>query len=309
MTQQSRILLLLLLFGSLFVSGCERTVFGGTPPDSAGTTISTIAPDSHRELQSYLAANNYHWDTLDQGVPPFLLSKFPADMHRVKDISERKRLFFLSLLPSVLLANREITWQREQFLIALNHHQSGLPLTAPQQLLINRLTKQYRLRRNPLTDPQSRARLLRRLDILPPDLVLAQAANESGYGTSRFARLGNNLFGQWTYATGTGLIPKRRTAGQRHEVRRFNSLYDSVRSYMDNLNSHRAYRSLRTIRAQKRSRGQALTGIDLAAGLRLYSSRRDAYVAEIRAIIRGNRLFRLTTAALRPTPLATTAAL
>jgi Bax protein len=221
-------------------------------------------------------------------------------MHRLKNIAARKRLFFLSLLPAVLLANREIAWQREEFLIARRHHRAGLPLTTSQQLLISRLTRQYRLRRDPLTDTRARTRLLRRLDTLPADLVLAQAANESGYGTSRFARQGNNLFGQWTYATGAGLVPKGRSAGQTHEVRRFASLYDSVRSYMANLNSHRAYRSLRTIRAQKRRSGQALRGLDLAAGLRLYSSRREAYVREIRAIIRGNRLFRLADVALRP---------
>lgn len=309
LVKRSLLPLVLLLIGSLLLGGCERTVFGWTTPGPAGTTVPTIAPKSHRELSSYLTAQNYHWDTLDQGVPPFLLNKLPADMHRVKDIAERKRLFFLSLLPAVLLANKEITWQREQLLIALRHHQSGLPLTVPQQQLISRLTERYRLRRDPLTDEKTLSSLLRRLDTLPPDLVLAQAANESGYGTSRFARLGNNLFGQWTYASGTGLIPKGRAAGQRHEVRRFGSLYDSVRSYMDNINSHRAYRSLRTIRAKKRSRGQALRGIDLAAGLRLYSSRRDAYVAEIRSIIRGNRLSRLAGVALRPASMPTTAAL
>lgn len=199
-----------------------------------------------------------------------------------------------------MLANREITLQRRQLLIALRHYDAGLLLSAPQQLLISNLTQSYRLSKSPLTDQGSRKRLLQRLDTLPPDLVLAQAANESGYGTSRFSRLGNNLFGQWTYATGTGLVPKERSEKQRHEVRRFDNLYDSVRSYMNNLNSHRAYRSLRTIRAKKRYRKQALQGIDLAAGLRLYSSRRDAYVAEIRSIIRSNRLSRLTTVSLRP---------
>ncbi len=300
MAQNQKILLLILLLsGTFLISGCERSAFSWPSPETA--TIATITPTSHRDLSNYLAVNDYRWETLDQGVPPFLLTALPADLHRIKDIAERKRLFFLSLLPAVLLANREITLQRQQLLIALRHHEAGLPLSIPQRLLISRLVKRYRLRHNPLTDRSARKRLLRRLDTLPPDLVLSQAANESGYGTSRFSRLGNNLFGQWTYATGTGLVPKERSAKQRHEVRRFASLYDSVRSYMNNLNAHRAYQSLRTIRAQKRARGQALRGIDLAAGLRLYSSRRDAYVAEIRAIIRSNRLSRLATVSLRPT--------
>lgn len=299
MDRYQKILLLILFVSSTFlISACERSAFSW--PTTETGTIETITPVSHRELSHYLAINNYHWDNLDQGVPPFLVTALPKDLHRIKDITERKRLFFLSLLPSVLLANREITLQRRQLLIALRHHDAGLPLSAPQQMLISDLTKSYRLRHNPLTDPRSRKQLLQRLDTLPPDLVLAQAANESGYGTSRFSKLGNNLFGQWTYAAGTGLVPKERSAKQRHEVRCFDNLYDSVRSYMNNLNAHRAYRSLRAIRTKKRYRKQTLQGIDLAAGLRLYSSRRDAYVAEIRSIIRNNRLSRLTTVSLRP---------
>jgi Bax protein len=299
MDRFQKILLLILLLGSSFlISACERSAFSW--PAAETDTIARISPASHRDLSDHLAVNSYSWDNLDQGVPPFLLTALPKDLHRIQDITKRKQLFFLSLLPSVLLANREITLQRRQFLTASRHYQAGLPLSAPQQLLIKSLVKNYRLRHNPLTHQSTRKQLLQRLDILPPDLVLAQAANESGYGSSRFARLGNSLFGQWTYATGTGLVPKERSANQRHEVQRFASLYDSVRSYMNNLNAHRAYRSLRTIRAQKRSRKQALRGTDLAAGLRLYSSRRDAYVAEIRAIIRSNRLSRLTSVSLRP---------
>lgn len=299
MTRYQKILLLILLLGSTFlISACDRSAFSWPAPETG--TIEIISPANYQELSSYLTVNDYRWDNLEQGVPPFLLTGLPKDLHQIKDVSKRKRLFFLSLLPSVLLANREITLQRQQLLIALRHYEAGLPLTAPQQVLIRQLTKSYRLRHNPLTNQNSRKQLLQRLDTLPPDLVLAQAANESGYGTSRFCRLGNNLFGQWTYATGTGLVPKERSSKQRHEVQRFASLHDSVRSYMNNINTHRAYHSLRTIRAQKRSRKQALQGIDLAAGLRLYSSRRDAYVAEIRAIIRSNRLSRLITVSLRP---------
>ncbi|OEU61502.1 MAG: hypothetical protein BA870_07640 [Desulfuromonadales bacterium C00003094] len=306
MTQYQKILLLILLLSSsLLVSACERSAFSWPAPETG--TIATINLASHQDLSNYLTANDYQWDTLGQGVPLFLLTALPKDLHRIQDTTERKQLFFLSLLPSVLLANQEITLQRQQLLIALRHYEAGLPLSSPQQLLISRLTKRYRLRHNPLTNQSSRKQLLKRLDTLPPDLVLAQAANESGYGSSRFSRLGNNLFGQWTYATGTGLVPKERSANQRHEVQRFASLYDSVRSYMNNLNSHRAYRSLRTIRAQKRSQKQALRGIDLAAGLLLYSSRRDAYVADIRSIIRRNKLSRLTTVSLRPVAAHTAA--
>ena len=298
MIQYQKILLPILLLSSVFfICACERSAFSWPTPETG--TIATISPASHRDLSNYLAVHDYRWNNLEQGVPLFLLKTLPKDLHNIQSTTERKRLFFLSLLPAVLLANQEITLQRQQLVIALRHYEAGLPLSSAQHLLISRLSKNYRLRHDPLTNKNARKQLLLRLDTLPPDLVLAQAANESGYGTSRFSQQGNNLFGQWTYASGTGLVPKERSANQRHEVKRFASLYDSVRSYMNNLNAHRAYRSLRTIRAQKRARKQAVRGIDLAAGLRLYSSRRDAYVSEIRAIIRSNRLSRLATVNLR----------
>ncbi len=302
MTRPQKIIALLILPLTLLClgSGCDKQAlsWGG----SESPPMVKIAPANHRDLSRFLAGNDYRWETLDQGVPPFLLTTLPEDLHSVRDIAKRKRLFFLSLLPSVLLANREILWQRQQLLVTLRHQDAGLPLSIPQRLLISRLVTNYRLRHNPLTDPRIRQQLLRRLDVLPADLVLAQAAIESGYGSSRFAQLGNNLFGQWTYARGTGLVPKNRPAGQHHEVATFPSLYESVRAYMNNLNSHPAYRPLRTIREQKRANKQGLRGLDLAAGLRLYSSRRDAYVAEIRSIIRHNQLSELITLSLRTEP-------
>lgn len=299
MTRPQKITVLLILLLTLLClgSGCDKQALSWGGPETA--PMVKIAPANHRDLSRFLAGNDYHWETLDQGVPPFLLTTLPEDLHSVRDIAKRKRLFFLSLLPSVLLANQEILWQRQQLLIALRHQDAGLPLSIPQRLLISHLVTNYRLRHNPLTDPKARQQLLRRLDVLPADLVLAQAAIESGYGTSRFAQLGNNLFGQWTYAQGTGLVPENRPAGQRHEVAMFPSLHESVRAYMNNLNSHPAYRPLRTIREQKRTDKLGLRGLDLAAGLRLYSSRRDAYVAEVRSIIRRNQLSQLTALSLR----------
>jgi Bax protein len=287
-------LLSLLVLTALLAAGCN--------PDPLGTTanpaVPVLTPSSHRELSSFLAGNSYDWDSLESGVPPFILEALPPDLGEVNAIEEKKRLFFLSLLPMVLMVNEEIHQQRQELTVILRHYDIGLALNSKQWERLFSLAREYGIRENPLTDLLARRSLLRRIDTLPPSLVLAQAASESGYGTSRFAREGNNLFGLWTYARGTGIVPLKRPAGKTYEVRRFPTLYDSVRAYMNNLNVHRAYRPMRELRSLLRSRRLELRGVDLAAGLRLYSARREAYVKEIRSIIRGNDLSRLSSAAL-----------
>ena len=111
--------------------------------------------------------------------------------------------------------------------------------------------------------------------------------------------MGNNLFGEWTFDSGTGIIPNEREEGQTHELRCFSSLYDSVTSYMKNLNTHRAYRPLRELRAQMREEGLPLRGERLATGLTRYSERGEAYVQQIQSIIRANRLNQLSSVTLR----------
>ncbi len=129
---------------------------------------------------------------------------------------------------------------------------------------------------------------LERVDALPVDLVVVQAANESAWGTSRFAREGNNLFGQWCFRPGCGIVPFDRPDGASYEVARFGSPAESVGSYMRNLNTGRSYQLLREIRARRRSVGQPPAAAELAAGLVDYSERGPDYVAEIRAMIRVN---------------------
>ena len=130
-------------------------------------------------------------------------------------------------------------------------------------------------------------------------MVLAQAANESAWGTSRFSLVANNLFGQWTFIPGQGIIPKDRPEGETYEVRKFSTVYDSVRSYLLNLNTHQAYQQLRQLRTASRVNGQNPKGLKLAEGLLRYSTRGEDYVKELQAMIRFNQLSRFTTAKLR----------
>ncbi len=132
--------------------------------------------------------------------------------------------------------------------------------------------------------------LLTRVDVLPPSLVLAQSANESAWGTSRFAREGNNFFGQWCFTRGCGMVPRARGEGAVHEVEAFPDAVVSVRSYLRNLNSHGMYQQLRDLRAGQRQKQEPVTGVLLAGGLKGYSSRGDEYIKELVAMINFNRL-------------------
>jgi Bax protein len=128
------------------------------------------------------------------------------------------------------------------------------------------------------------------VDIVPISLALAQAATESGWGTSRFVIEGNNLFGEWCYEPGCGLTPLRRDEGRSHEVRSFTRPAQSVESYVRNINTHEKYRSFRLLREQMRKEERELSGLELAGELTQYSERRGAYVEEVREMIRFNNL-------------------
>jgi len=131
--------------------------------------------------------------------------------------------------------------------------------------------------------------LLARVDIIPLEMALVQAANESAWGQSRFAQQGNNYFGQWCYKKGCGMVPKQRVAGATHEIRRFANVRQSVRAYVQNINTSPAYAEFRTIRHSLRVQSRPLDAYVLAVGLKSYSERGMAYVRTIQSMIRSNR--------------------
>ena len=197
--------------------------------------------------------------------------------------TQRKAAFFGFLFPRVALANLEALRQREG-VRALSRMES---LSERQKAWLE--THANRLRVSMDSD-QLFDKLLRRLDLIPPSLMLAQAANESAWGTSRFAVKGNNLFGQWCFTRGCGIVPSRRGSGMSHEVAAFDHPYASIRGYITNLNRHQAYTQLRRLRSQQRARGSFPEGLTLAGGLEKYSERGQAYVNEIRSMITHNNL-------------------
>jgi len=295
----------LILLLALMATACRQSPVS-SPPDQGSLPTSTlpspvvIKANKHLDLVKAFAAHSYNINNLEQGVPPLLLESFPRDFGDIPQIKERKRLFFLSLLPMVMMANDEIRQQRREALYLCQKLDNSKKLSASEAKHLRRLARQYRLETDPVKSALARERLLQRIDVLPPELVLAQAANESGWGTSRFTLKANNLFGEWTFSPGNGVVPQNRPEGATYEVRRFSTLYDSIKSYMNNLNTHRAYKSLRKLRANLRYRGLSLDGFTLSAGLRQYSGRGQAYVDELRAMIRQNALYRFRDLELRP---------
>lgn len=221
------------------------------------------------------------------GLPPLpdWIGEPLPDFATFTDSQERKDAFFAYLFPRVALANQRVLTLREQ-VKALSEKKA---LTEPDKAFLMAQAERMRIE-EPFASPEFYEMLNRRLDVIPPSLVLAQAANESAWGTSRFARQGNNLFGQWCFSAGCGIVPLARADDAIHEVASYDTPYQSVLSYITNLNRHPSYQSLRIDRAQLRASNRTPTGPALAPGLEAYSERGEAYIEEIMGMMQFNGL-------------------
>lgn len=216
------------------------------------------------------------------------------DLESIEDTTERKQAFIGFLRPVVEYENARVLEQRKRLLKLLERLESGREPAASESAWLAEQAERYRVKAD---DDLTRARRLRnRIDIVPTSLALAQGALESGWGTSRFARQGNNLFGQWCFDAGCGIVPRQRPAHAGYEVETFDTVGEAVRSYMRNLNSHPAYAPVRRIRAEARREGRQPTGMEMAAGLVNYAAIGETYVEHIRTVIRRNNLHRLAQA-------------
>lgn len=210
------------------------------------------------------------------------------DFAAISDIRMKKMAFFQFISPGIVTANRKISRDR-QFLLDVRQS-----LLSSQEILnitrLNQIAAYYRL---PLKviDVARLDTLLLRVDTIPADLIMVQAANESGWGTSRFARLGLNFFGQWCFSKGCGLIPSSRNDDASHEVQVFDSVEQSITSYLRNLNTHPAYQHLRQIRGDLRANHLPVQAQYLVVGLRNYSQRQDDYVIELLKMLRNNKAY------------------
>ena len=217
-------------------------------------------------------------------VPRVYLDTLPDDLAAISSTEAKKRLFVQAVLPIILRINEEIVaarWRLERLEEKIMW--PGTVTPADREWLVA-TAERYG------TVPFDIPSLLSRMDAVPPSLALAQGAEESGWGTSRFAQEGNALFGLYTYDSANGMVPERRDADSRHRVRSYKTLLEAVGAYVHNLNTHPAYEDFRDRRASLRRADRPLGGHDLAGQLQSYSERREAYVETIRQLIRQNRL-------------------
>lgn len=215
-------------------------------------------------------------------LPPF---------HTIHDQEERKIRFFNFIRPIIESENRRIMNTRKT-LVNLFSTMEYTGIVSDIELTWMDITaRRYGLEPFNPHDPDMQNRLLKRVDTVPMTLAIAQAANESAWGTSRFARQGNNLFGLWSYTKGSGMVPERRDQDRTHEVAKFLSVNSSVRRYLHTLNTNTHYKSFRTLRHAFRQNGDTPNGHDLAEGLMNYSSKGKKYVQSIRSMIRNNEKY------------------
>ena len=213
---------------------------------------------------------------------------FP-DFTKIVDVNEKKQQFLDYMQSFIDAENQEIRTLRSKLFEIRENIRRGT-LSGEETTEIANLSETYRINYEDMTIEDMIDELLLRVDLIPVSMALAQAANESAWGTSRFTIEGNNVFGQWCYEVGCGIVPSRRISGATHEVRYFDTVEKSVESYFLNINSHDSYAYLRDLRFKMRERGLKLDPMSLSIGLGRYSQRGAGYVDEIQKIIIQNDL-------------------
>tara|TARA_B110000438_G_scaffold281049_1_gene306842 strand:- start:258 stop:1469 length:1212 start_codon:yes stop_codon:yes gene_type:complete len=227
-----------------------------------------------------------------QKVKPIYLTKLPKDLKTLGSTVKKRELFIKIVLPLILDENEKISSDRKKLFKIINKSFN----TVGERVWLKRRFKEYKI------DDQDLSKLKMRMDIIPVSLALAQAANESGWGTSRFALEGNALFGQWTWSK-KGISPSKKDKNKNHKVLQFQVLKASVRAYKNNLNTHNAYKEFREMRATLKEEGKNVTGLDLAKYIKSYAAIGEKYVVLIEDIIRINSLTDFDKANLLPTKL------
>ncbi|WP_439133214.1 glucosaminidase domain-containing protein [Pseudomaricurvus sp.] len=206
-----------------------------------------------------------------------------------QDTPALKKSFYKRLLPAIIRQNAKISKQRQQLQDIAERQTNGKSLSLRQQATLETWALRYRAPEE-LSDKELVQDLMTRIDVVPPSMALAQAAMESAWGRSRFAKEANNYFGQWCFTAGCGVVPSRRIPGATHEVASFDSLDAAVAAYMLNINSHPAYEKVREIRADFRQEKQSLDSLALAEGLEKYSEKGEVYIHDLQGMIRFNKL-------------------
>tara|TARA_B100000029_G_scaffold107043_1_gene97947 strand:- start:7 stop:1194 length:1188 start_codon:yes stop_codon:yes gene_type:complete len=216
---------------------------------------------------------------LGQAVKPVYLSKLPKDLKKIKSTQKKKDTFIKIVMPLILDENSKILEDRKKLFKILGKQSNS----RGEKVWLKRRFKDYNIEKEDI------AELKLRMDIIPASLAIAQAAKESGWGTSRFALEGNAMFGQWTWGK-DGIEPTEKNTNQEHKILKFPMLRSSVKAYMMNLNTHRGYKEFREERAKLRRKNIVPSGLDLVDYLYNYAQTGSEYVKVLKKIIRQNEL-------------------
>jgi len=291
-----------LIILGVFLAGCEagdqKVGALGIDSDRPVERFEYDSPEQVEELAKSLNYTPEAWQAGVREVPRLYITTIPSRWRdKTSDdmpVVDKKRAFFRLLGPLVLNANELIQADRQQLESIIGALRAGESISPQQETFIRETAVAYKVGEVEgdvdITDQALQDELIRRVDTLPPSLVLAQGAEESGWGTSRFATEGNALFGMWTWGE-EGIKPQQQRAelGD-YKIASHETPMHSVIAYMQNLNTNSSYEALRVRRAELRSAGTKVTGWELAKTLTKYSERGQAYVDSLHALMKTNEL-------------------
>ena len=215
----------------------------------------------------------------EKKVKPIYFTQFPKDLDEIKNVKLKKETFIKIVLPLIVAENEKILDDRYE----LKKITSKKITTDKEKYWLRQKLKEYKVLKGDIKE------LEKRMDVIPVSIALAQAAKESGWGTSRFALEGNAIFGQWTW-DGKGIAPLERAKNKGHKILRFPILRASVKAYKNNLNTHRGYKDFREKRHSLRKRNRTVKGLELTSTLDKYAQTGKEYTEVLKKIIRDNRL-------------------
>ncbi len=246
--------------------------------------------------KTYPSINNFKTSLKkdDKILNEYILNELPKNLNLIKDVKRKKEIFIKTLLPIIYNENKKILAQRLRILSIQQSLDSQNTLSKENQIFIEKMANYYNIKTTDRLKVDVINELTIKVDIIPNSIVLAQAANESGWGSSRFARDFNALFGQYTYDENKGIKPSFRDKNEKHLIKFFPNIHESVRSYLLNINTNVAYYDFRKLRNSLRQDLNKLTYEPLIKTLDNYAEDKN-YIKTLKSIIRVNQLYKFDT--------------
>ncbi len=253
---------------------------------SVGMSVDYISKAN--EMLEIFNKYNFSVDSFlkDESANLIIFSSLPDDFMEIQSVNERKKLFIHTLLPIIYTENLKILEDRKKILDWWNESQGENFSRDFWPAWLFELSEKYD------AEDSNLGNLLIKVDIIPISMALAQAAIESGWGTSRYLREGNAVYGQYTFEKNKGILPAERDSSKKFFIRKFENLSESTKSYFKNINTHLAYEGLREERKKLRMGGENLSGLRLSEYLTSYSERKQDYVNDVKKIIESNNFMK-----------------